>query len=344
MTGASVTVFTKVATPGEPTTLSKLISIGADGRVFSDGSACRMAEGIARTVSAPDAQTLAHVIGNLGSENALALGISEHSECRVVTARALKQMNGRALDGMPVIARTRELINYRHGPAWMLLDFDAKHMPDHLRQTIAEKGGMWAVLNQLVPALATCAHVRRASTSTGLRHINNGPIQGAGGEHAYLLVKDGADIDRAMRALHDTCWFMGYGWQVIGSAGQLLERSLIDTAVRFGERLCFEGPPEVVLPLVQDDEARRPIAHDGAALDTRTVLPCLSAYQEARVDEAKARDQKKLEPEAAAIRGQADLLLAEALSERAGMPVTVAKKNCREASSEASAAGRGVGL
>jgi hypothetical protein len=97
MSGASVTVFTKFAAPGEPTTLSKLISIGTDGRVFSDGSACRMAEGIARTVSAPDAQTLARVIGNLGSENALVLGVSEHSECRVVTAHALKKMNGRTL-------------------------------------------------------------------------------------------------------------------------------------------------------------------------------------------------------------------------------------------------------
>src|SRR5689334_14597413 len=124
MSGASVTVFTKVVAPGEPTTLSKRISIGTDGRVFFDGSACRMAEGIARTVPAPDAQTLAGVIGNLRSENALALGVAEHSECRVVTARALKQMNGRASNVMPAIARTREFIDYRHGPAWMLLDFD----------------------------------------------------------------------------------------------------------------------------------------------------------------------------------------------------------------------------
>src|SRR6516225_9431536 len=131
MSGAFVTLFTKVAAPGEPTTLSKRISIGADDRVFSDGSACRMVEGIARTVSAPDAQTLAHVIGNLGSENALALGVSKHSECRVVTARALKQVNGRTLNEMPVIARTRQFIDYRHDPAWMLLDFDAKHMPEH---------------------------------------------------------------------------------------------------------------------------------------------------------------------------------------------------------------------
>src|SRR5262249_55794056 len=111
MSGASVTVSTKVAAPGEPTTLSKRISIGTDGRMFSDGSGCRMAEGIARTVSAPDTQTLARVIGNLGSENAIALGVSEHSECHVVTARALKQMNGRALNGMPVIARTREFLD-----------------------------------------------------------------------------------------------------------------------------------------------------------------------------------------------------------------------------------------
>jgi hypothetical protein len=109
MSSASVTVFTKVATRCEPTTLSKRISIGADGRVFSDGTACRMAEGIPRTVSAPDAQTLAGVISNLRSENALALGVSEHSACRVVTVRVLKEMNGRALKlGPPISAEDRQ--------------------------------------------------------------------------------------------------------------------------------------------------------------------------------------------------------------------------------------------
>jgi len=49
--GASGTVFTKVATPGEPPTLSKRISIGTDGQVFSDGSACRMAAGIAWNIA-----------------------------------------------------------------------------------------------------------------------------------------------------------------------------------------------------------------------------------------------------------------------------------------------------
>ena len=37
----------------------------------------------------------------------------------------------------------------------------------------------------------------------------------------------------------------------------------------------FEGAPTLVPPLAQDQEARRPVAHPGEALDTLAVVPPL---------------------------------------------------------------------
>jgi hypothetical protein len=43
---------------------------------------------------------------------------------------------------------------------------------------------------------------------------------------------------------------------MIGGAGQLLERSIVDRMVGFGERLCFEGAPLLIPPLVQNSSKR----------------------------------------------------------------------------------------
>jgi hypothetical protein len=326
--GAAVTRFTKTATETDPTTLlSKRISL-VDNKVVSDGSACRMAEGKAEIVSGATAKELAHVIETLQPSNALALGVSEHSTARVVTAAKLKKLNRRAADGLPVIARTRDFIDYRPGPGWGLLDFDIKGMPAHVAGGIAAAGGPQQSLLSIAPGLAEAARVTRASTSSGLRRSDTGePVQGSGGEHTYILVKDATDIDRALQVLHDRCWLHGKGWYLIGSAGQLLERSLVDSSVRFGERLCFEGPPEVVPPLVQDAAARAPIAHNGIAVDTRRAAPHLTAYEQARVAEAKQRARVELEPQAAIIRADADRGLADRISDRIGMPFVAALRN-----------------
>ena len=39
---------------------------------------------------------------------------------------------------------------------------------------------------------------------------------------------DGGDTERFLKTLHDRCWLAGLGWHLIGKAGQLLDRSIID--------------------------------------------------------------------------------------------------------------------
>ena len=110
-------------------------------------------------------------------------------------------------------------------------------------------------------------------------------------------IKDGSDAERFLRTLHERCWLAGLGWLMVGAAGQLLDRSIIDRMVGGPERLVFEGGPVLAPPLVQDKESRRPIAVEGAVLDTLAMCPPLTLVERARLKELKARERARLAPE-----------------------------------------------
>ena len=139
-----------------------------------------------------------------------------------------------------------------------------------------------------------------------------------------MLVHDGGDIERFLNDLHDRCWLHGFGWHLIGKAGQLLDRSIVDRAVGYGERLCFEGPPEIVPPLAQDQKKREPEAFDGDAVRSdRVVLP-MSEFERHRVSKAKDDSKKALGKSAAEVRNKRDKELAEKISAESGTPMATA--------------------
>ena len=139
-------------------------------------------------------------------------------------------------------------------------------MPDNVASSIEAAGGMWNALLTVAPGLQRAARVSRASTSSGLYCSDTGTqFDGSGGAHHYVLVKDASDIKRFLRDLHDRCWQHGLGWHLIGRAGQLLDRSLVDRMVAYGERLCFEGAPVIEPPLAQDVTKRTPDVFEGEA-------------------------------------------------------------------------------
>jgi hypothetical protein len=184
------------------------------------------------------------------------------------------------------------------------------------RGRLDDAGGPWPALLKVVPGVARAARVVRASTSAGLYNSETGErFPGSGGSHTYVLVADGADIERALQALHDRCWLHGLGWYLIGAAGQLLERSVVDVSVGGSERLVFEGAPDVIPPLQQDPAARKALPTDGEAIDTRVIIPDLTADEAAQVIAAKAQAKQVLEPEARLIRAAADNRLVDGLVE-----------------------------
>ncbi|XIA64703.1 hypothetical protein ACFIOY_38945 [Bradyrhizobium sp. TZ2] len=238
--GPQVTLISKRDTPS---LMSKRVSLDGDGRLKSDGSECRMITGTAARALAGTASDLARIIHGCGS-NQIALGALKDSLSTPVNVTTKDRLN----QNPGSIARTRRFIDYRPAiPAWALVDFDTKGMTDEVRKRIDAAGGMWDALLAVAPGLASAARVSRTNTSAGLFGSDTGePVPGSNGMHHYLLVQDGADIERFLKDLHNRCWLHGFGWHMIGGAGQLLDRSIVDRMVGFGERLCFEGAPVVV--------------------------------------------------------------------------------------------------
>jgi hypothetical protein len=73
-------------------------------------------------------------------------------------------------------------------------------MTKEVSDRIDAAGGMWNALLTVAPELANAARVSRASTSAGLFHRDTGePIPGSDGEHHFVLVLDGSDIERCLK-------------------------------------------------------------------------------------------------------------------------------------------------
>jgi len=310
-----------------PALMSKRISLDWDGKLKSDGSECRMITGTAARAFAGTASDLARIIDNCGSDQAIALGALREdlsNSVSVTTKDDLDQNPG-------AIARTRGFIDYRPGvPAWSLIDFDTKGMPNEVKAKIDASGGMWQALLTVAPDLANAARVARASTSAGLFRSDTGEsIPGSNGMHHYVLVRDGGDIERFLKDLHDRCWLHGFGWHLISDAGQLLDRSIVDRMVGSGERLCFEGPPEIVAPLAQDQAKRAPKAVEGEAIRSDRAVRRLTEYERHRVKEAKAASAKALDKSAGEIRNKHDREIAEKISAKSATPLATALRLVR---------------
>ena len=292
----TITIFDKDGGP-----LTKRISLKANGTLHKDGSACVMVRGRARRVSFTNLGAFADCIGALSTTQAIALGALRADLPDDVKIVAEDLLNGFIQPN--VIARIGANIFYQPDqPAMALLDFDSKGMPPDVRARMNEKGGFWNAVYSVLPALSDAARVVRRSTSAGLSRSDTGEeLPGSDGEHVYLLVQDGADIERFLKALHARCWLAGLGWMMVGEAGQLLKRSLIDHTVGTPERLVFEGAPVLVPPLVQDIASRQPQTFDGELLlDTARLCPNLTIVEASQLGQlhAKAADALREEVEA----------------------------------------------
>jgi hypothetical protein len=307
--------------------LCKKISLADDGTAKSDGSECRMSVGTA-TLQTHDLRTFAGLIEGLEHQHAIALGAFREGipdRVRVET----KSSRNRSLypDGRPadLIVRSADHIAYLPGqPALLLIDVDAKAMPGPVRERIRNLGGYWDALVATLPALASVGHLTRPSTSTGLSRTDTRErLPGSEGQHIYVLAADGADIDRTLRALHDRCWLAGFGWLMVGRAGQFLARSIVDRMVGVGERLVFEAPALTVAPLVQDQVSRKPVVVDGPAFDTKSACPDLTVVQRERLRELVAAEKQRLAPEAA--KAKADFIerMAARIVEKAGGEIEI---------------------
>ena len=264
--------------------LSKAITLNKDGSLNKDPSQCVMSEGHGYRhdlcKGGDPSIALAELIQTFKPYNALALGrlpVGVDAFIGIV-AKGMERL----LPAGP-ITRSARNITYMPGVrAFMLCDVDTKGASDALKGRLV-KGEIEAIIAEVLPAISTTSRMARASTSAGLYIEATGePVGDAGGSHLYLLVTDGADIPRALAALAQRLWLAGYGWIALAKNGGLHIRQPVDVMVAGAERLVFEGGPVLGPGLAQDMEARRPRAYPGAALDTRSAIPDLTADELAR--------------------------------------------------------------
>jgi hypothetical protein len=286
-----LTVFTKEGGP-----LTKIIRLGEHGRVVKDSSECRMARGRAQRARVGGVDELAKLISSLRKEQAIALGAMRSDLPESVAITTKGRLNGEQVN---LIARTgNDIVHRKDAPAFVLLDFDTKGMPPEVEQRIAKAGGYWKALVEVLPKLGSAGRVIRASTSAGLKRSDTGEeIAESGGVHAYVAISDGTDAERFLQTFHERCWLNGLGWMIVGLAGQLLARSIVDRVVGAPERLVFEGPPVIHPPLEQDQEKRRPIFESGAVIDSKAACPPLSVVEKQALRKRIAEASQHLSPE-----------------------------------------------
>ena len=294
-----ITTLTKTGGP-----LTKRISLASDGTLHSNGSACVMSAGSAQRAQFDDLASFAGFIARLAPHEAIALGALRDDlpdRVKITTKSALNGTHHRP----DLIARSADHIIYRPGqPALALIDIDTKGMPDHVRDNIHAIGGYWAALLSVLPELATIGRVVRRSTSAGIfRTDTNQRLPGSDGNHVYVVLTDGTDTKRFLHRLHERCWLQGFGWLMLGTAGQLLDRSLVDRMVYAPERLVFEGAPVLSPPLAQDQASREPRVIAGTLIDSRVLCPDLSLVEQSKLRALKDGEAHRMAPDVDKARG-----------------------------------------
>ena len=102
-------------------------------------------------------------------------------------------------------------------------------------------------------------------------------------------------IPETLKRISDWLWLAGLGWYVVGAAGQMLERSLIDTAVGSPERLIFEGP--VILQDGLRQDPRPAEAFEGSIVDIKNAVLPWGGEKDEAVKATKQRARQALREE-----------------------------------------------
>jgi predicted P-loop ATPase len=283
-------------------------------------TAAQMYEGQAQRIAVENLNTLADVLLGLESSQALTFGVSKKASATVVTKPKLKEHP-------EAIARTPEHLKFPKGPGVLFIDGDKEHFKEPIRTAQEFREALIAV----EPALSDAPMLVIASASTFIYNAETGEqLVGAGGWHAYILVKSGADIPRAGAALYVRSWVKDCGSFAISKNGSLLDRSLIDQSVWQGNRIDFAAGAHCEKPL----EQRRPaplIVGDSSGLFDSSRIADLNIIEERAATAAKTDARVAQEVEAKRVRAKYIAAEAKIIAKRTRCPEEVAAEIVRRA-------------
>jgi hypothetical protein len=282
--------FSVVTNDRDP--LSKTLSSDPTTGEVVKGGKCSMTSGTIRQKTVSSLNQFAEGLRRLKPQQALVHGIAEYTTAFVVTASQLrKARDGRPVDALPIITRTKDYIDYPDGPGLLMFDHDRvrsnsvaeneaalqAYKPAELIETIAK----------VFPEIASTGWVSTPSTSACIFSPTGEELRGEGsGFHLYIFVKNCRDIPRFLKVLGQRLFIAGFGRVELSRSGTLLFRTLIDLLVGSPERLDFAAGAVCEDGLMQRLPA--PIVKEGPQLNT-ALLHDLTASEEAEYGAIKAR-------------------------------------------------------
>jgi len=293
--------------------LTKSFSLSSDGELVKKPGG-KLFSGELYRAEVRDASELAAILKRQTPHNALIYGVCPYDKALIATEGHIEALRrgdethenvsvkgGKVYgkDDIPFIARTRSNFSYPDGPAVMMIDYDAPRVDGVER---LEKDTLLDTLNQASSdAFKKSPFVLAHSTSS---FIYNGDTQlkGTSGIRLLLLVKSGADIQRAGKVLFDRLVLAGHGYAEISRAGTISVKTLVDQFVWQPERFDFVSGAHCEPPL----EQRRPDfeVHNGNApfLNTETAFPDLSIRERKELAAITESVKKSVADEARKVR------------------------------------------
>lgn len=273
-------VFTKFSGP-----LTKQLSL-VNGKVSSDSSECRMSNGLADRVTIPFDE-LPSFLSSLNPMQAIATGWvqAEASVAEIITKDKFEDNNylfPAHVTPQGVFA-TRTLKSMgQAGPSLVMFDHDHDEFSPHNVHTPEE---FISLLSTVIPGFDQITFLRTYSTSSSVYHTKTGEcLRPADGFHIYMVVPEGADVQRFGEVLEKRLWLAGLGYiKVSARNGSSLKRTVVDTAVFSPERLIFEAGAVIVPgnPIVQRLPRPELIEKSQAFLDTRLLADLTDAEEDA---------------------------------------------------------------
>lgn len=262
-----------------PSTLGKTYSLATDG-TLTKTTAGQMVAGAFEVRAFSSAEDLATLLSGITTAQALCSSVPVNGQRSGSIAT-----KATATTRTDAITRTKAEWQFAAAPGLLVLDYDAPQSGQALGLH-----AVWRALVEMCPALAIAGVVGWFSGSS-LIYSGDDQLTGERGSRLYVLIQDGKDTPRAIKALAARAWLHGHGRIEVSAAGSLLERSLFDEAMSQTARLDFIGGAVCSPPLSQRRGSPL-VLGAGSFIDSRSAIPDLSPDEattvEALIAKAKA--------------------------------------------------------
>ena len=279
-----LTLFTSYS----PKKVTKTLVLDQEGKLTKI-TPHQMSHGRADVVTLDSIRGLVDLLPTLTPAQSLCYGIP------IAEGNRFEVFSGKTLPKEPKpdqIARKKDAMRWPDGTGVLMVDHDPRD-----GQTPLSRDQLLALLDQVIPPLADVTRVWYPSASSCIWY-GDAELAGIKGQRIYVAAKDARDIERTGRVIVDRMWLAGYGWYEVSKSGALLERTMVDASVWQTNRIDFAAGADCVQPLAQrrGDPLVIEAKHD--LLDTRELLPDLTAEEVAALERIKQSARAAVAPQA----------------------------------------------